>query len=381
MWKYKSLLGPVVTSQETCIHSIELSIASAFHPLQHEESIHPAIPPLHPPVNELVVPTRPCLRRRSTSPGEISLFNYSNDFHLSSSPSRHHRVLFNKCVVQCIIKEDFSSSEQDETSDFEVKTPGVEDNFDLPPVPSYSQPHFTENIDTLAQYERSATLSRCPTITSADYFVSSIEPLPPVQLHPTDNGEGKDGNVVFVPPPGMEGLSEAELLPCEREVNPFHRTKSSQELIAAEEADIAMEAVLEEFGKRNLIPTRKKIEQDEDEEVTVMECRGRRRRSKQLFIMEDEDERVNGEGSPQINGEFVETSIDMKKTWAKDEFVQAVVPANIDRPPSIGASSHPDESQEEAVSASDPRLLSSGMLSRVLATGARIGWLLYNLWS
>jgi hypothetical protein len=347
----------VVISHETCIRSIELSVASTMQNtgIDHLSDTQVAIPPS---ADELTVPSRPCLRRRSTSPGDAASFHSSMEERSPSTFSRSHRVVFNKCVVQCIIKEDWESSEPDEISDFELDTPSLEEPHSA--SDSYSFPRFIEDFDAPSQYQEESSISRCATIIASNSLVASIEPLPPIQLHPALVEEGKDGNVVFVPPPGMEGLSEAELLPYEKSITQIQRSRSSTDLTPAEKEDIAMESQLEDLSVRGL------REFSFEESVVLAKKRVRRRRSKGLFMLDGEEEVTESRGRTKRN--------EQSHSASGEESVSSVRPSSINSPVAsvIVDDFKPTEFIQRKVDA---------MLDQLTDTGEKIGQLVSNLWS
>lgn len=320
--------------------------------------------------NDLTVPNRPCLRRRSFSPGDApSLVNNLEEPYMPS-PARSHRVVFNKCVVQCIIKQDWENSDQDDVSEFELDTPSVEE------APHTSQafsfPRFVEDFDT--PYDEEPNISRAATAIASDYFPPSIEPLPPMQLHPIVAEEEKDANVVFVPPPGMEDLQEAELLPYEPVTTLLEPTKSSDGLTQEEEEDIAMESQLEDLCAREPESTAPGTGPLSDEPVITMNVKRRKRRGKGLFLLGDESVETEPRGRDRTarSNDTISSAPLGSENMVNEENASLMI--------SIDQSDSSTSSQDLKSSDFIQRRMGA-MLDQLSDTGGKIGQIVADLWS
>jgi hypothetical protein len=258
------------------------SLASSFYPGWRRE-LSPEPSPAH------LLDPRSCLKRGSGSCSTVDSTSLSNSTRSSSSPlSPRRRVAFNACVVQWKIKDDAITEEM---TGFNYGGHGVSyaaqfglseqqgDEFDLDVPPSLTS-------------DTPSSLSRVPTATTS-ILAHSMESLPPMSLRPLEMEDGEDSRVIFVPPPGMESLSEADLLPWRSKKETItrgrslKRRKSSVNLSAANDA--AMERGLKELGLSPAVSIRENpISMDGEDCVMVTKSGRRRRKAASSFLLNDE---------------------------------------------------------------------------------------------
>jgi len=137
------------------------------------------------------------------------------------------------------------------------------------------------------------SLSRVPTATTS-ILAHSIESLPPMKLRPLAAEDGEDSRGIFVPPPGMEALSEADLVPCriQRKTTTrgrsLKRRNSSLNLSGANDA--AMERGLRELGMSPFVSIRENpISMDGEDCVMVTKSGRRRRKASSSFLLDDQE--------------------------------------------------------------------------------------------
>lgn len=151
-------------------------------------------------------------------------------------------------------------------------------NMDRPPSPT----------------EQTPNLSRISTFTGK-VFTRSMESLPPMKLRPLPSEEGDDSRVVFVPPRGMESLSESDLLPCrKRDYDDVPRGRTLQRRASSVNLtttyDTAMEQRLSELKLPPAISIRKNpLSMDGEDCVMITRSGRRRRKASSSFVLKEEE--------------------------------------------------------------------------------------------
>jgi hypothetical protein len=168
-----------------------------------------------------------------------------------------------------------------------------------------------------------------------------------MKLRPLAVEDGEDCRVIFVPPPGMESLSEADLVPWRSKKETanrgrsLQRRKSSLNLSAANDA--AMERGLQELGLSPAVSIRENpISMDGEDCVMVTKSGRRRRKASSSFVLDD----AGTEEWPPAHDEWVDINIDkIEAVESPQENDRDISPAVPDEPTTA---EDDDEKQTEA---------------------------------